>query len=88
MKPLHWEDAWYTRSGTFGYTNLTRILEHPKRPSTRRIAALLKEYGCDTLEGYLNVTHALSLNDTFWVRAADADLQWRDVSLIRTLSTR
>ena len=35
------------------------------------IAALLKEYGCDTLEGYLNVTHALSLNDTFWVRAAD-----------------
>ncbi len=27
------------------------------------------------------MTHALSLNDTFWVRAADADLQWRDVSL-------
>lgn len=29
----------------------------------------------------MNVTHALSLNDTFWVKAADADLQWRDVSL-------
>lgn len=82
METAAQEDLWYTAQRPFGYTNLTDFLERRKAPKHRaHIAALLKEYGCDTLEGYLNVTHALSLNDTFWVRAADADLQWRDVSL-------
>ena len=82
METAAQEDVWYTAQRPFGYTNLTDFLERRKAPKHRaHIAALLKEYGCDTLEGYLNVTHALSLNDTFWVRAADADLQWRDVSL-------
>ena len=82
METTAQEDLWYTAQRPFGYTNLTDFLERRKAPKHRaHIAALLKEYGCDTLEGYLNVTHALSPNDTFWVKAADADLQWRDVSL-------
>ena len=76
------EDVWYTKQRPFGYANLTDFLEQRKAPKHRaHIAELLKEYGCDTLEGYLQVTHALSLNDTFWVKTADSDLQWKEVSL-------
>lgn len=76
------ENAWYTDQRPFGYTNLTDFLERRKAPKHRaHIAELLSEYGCDTLEGYLNVTHALSLNDTFWVKPADSGLHWNDVSL-------
>ncbi len=76
------EDAWHTNMRPFGYTNLTDFLERRKAPNHRaHIAELLKEYGCETLEGYLNVAHALSLNDTFWVKRADSGLQWRELSL-------
>lgn len=33
------------------------------------------------MEGFLHTTHALSANDTFWVREADSPLTWKDVSL-------
>lgn len=42
---------------------------------------LLKESGCDTLKGYLDITHSLSLIDTFWVKPMGSALQWKDVSL-------
>lgn len=29
----------------------------------------------------MNISHALSLNDTYWVKAADSDLKWKDISL-------
>lgn len=78
------EDNWHTGLRPFGYTNLTDFLERRKAPKHRAyIAQLLREYGCDTLEGYLDVAHALSLNDTFWVKKADSALCWNDVSLYR-----
>lgn len=62
------EDRWHTSLRPFGYANLTDFLERRKAPKHRaHIAQLLREYGCDTLEGYLDVTHALTLNDTFWM---------------------
>ena len=71
------EDNWHTGLRPFGYTNLTDFLERRKAPKHRAyIAQLLREYGCDTLEGYLDVAHALSLNDTFWVKKADSALCW------------
>ncbi|MCD8022755.1 MAG: hypothetical protein LUF30_07235, partial [Lachnospiraceae bacterium] len=39
--------------------------------------------GCYDLEGYIRVTYALNLNDTFWVRPAASDLTWERVSLFR-----
>ena len=79
-----WETAWHTEQRPFGYGELTDFLERRKAPKHRaHIDALLRAYGCQTLDGYLNVTHALSLNDTFWVKAADASLTWAEVSLYR-----
>lgn len=84
LETTAYEDAWHTEQRPFGYRNLTDFLEQRKAPKHRaHIAELLKEYGCETLDGYLNVAHALSLNDTLWVKPADSRLTWAEVSLYR-----
>lgn len=78
------EEVWHTEQRPFGYRNLTDFLEGRKAPKHRaHISELLRKYGCDTLDGYLDITHALSLNDTFWVKRKDSPLCWADVSLYR-----
>ena len=57
------EEVWYTGQRPFGYTNLTDFLERRKAPKHRaHIAELLCQCGCQELDGYLDVTHALSLS--------------------------
>lgn len=81
-EPEFFEDQWLTALRPIGYRNLTAFLEQRKAPKHRRhIQQLLEQYGCDDIEGFLRVTHALSLNDTFWVREAGSALTWREVSL-------
>lgn len=81
-EPEFFEDHWNTTLRPIGYWSLTIFLEQRKAPKHRKhILQLLEQYGCDDTEGFLRVTHALSLNDTFWVREADAALCWEDVSL-------
>ena len=41
----------------------------------------LKLWQIDTLQGFVDVTHALGLNDTLWVKKADSNLTWQNVSL-------
>ena len=41
----------------------------------------LRLWQIDTIQGFLDITHALSLNDTLWVRKADDNLSWENVSL-------
>ena len=41
------------------------------------IADLLRMCGCYNLDGFIRVTHALSLNDTFWIKTVDSKLQWK-----------
>lgn len=65
-----------------GFTNISSFLERRKAPKHREhIHALLAKYGCDDIEGFIRVTHAASLNDTFWVREENSTLTWKDVSL-------
>ena len=67
-----------------GYRNLEQFLSHRKAPKHRaHMQELLRRAGCEDLEGFIRVAHALSLNDTFWVREADSSLRWADVSLYR-----
>lgn len=76
------EEQWLADLRPIGYGDLTAFLERRKAPKHRQhIQQLLERYGCDDLEGFLRVTHALSLNDTFWVREAESDLTWDQVSL-------
>lgn len=81
-EPEFLEDRWLTPLRPIGYRDLWTFLDRRKAPKHRRhIQRLLEQYGCDDPEGFLRVTHALSLNDTFWVREAGAALTWREVSL-------
>lgn len=66
----------------FWIDNLRIFVTNRRAPKNREnIDFLLKESGCDTLQGYLDITHALSLVDTFWVKPFDSELSWEKVSL-------
>lgn len=41
----------------------------------------LKDWGIDTTDGFINITHALGVNDSFWIKSQDSDLRWENVNL-------
>lgn len=62
--------------------NLNEFIENRRAPKKREnIAKLLEMSGCDTIYGWLSVTHALSLVDTYWVKPAGSKLAWEQTSL-------
>ena len=81
-EPQFSEIQWHTDRRPIGYHSLAAFLVRRKAPKHRKhIRELLEQYGCGDLEGFLQATHALSLNDTFWVCKADSSLTWAEVSL-------
>ena len=81
-EPEFEENEWLSALRPIGYGKLGDFLARRQAPKHRKhIKELLERYGCDDLEGFLRVTHALSLNDTFWVKEADSKLRWDSVSL-------
>ena len=81
-EPVFCEEQWEADYRPIGYRGLAEFLEHRKAPKHRQhIKELLAQYNCDDLEGFIRTTHALSLNDTFWVMEAGTPLSWEDVSL-------
>lgn len=41
----------------------------------------LREWGIDNPVGFIEITHALSLNDSLWVKSGDSELTWEEVNL-------
>ena len=41
----------------------------------------IKEWGIDTVEGFLDITHALSLNDSLWVKQENSVFAWDNINL-------
>lgn len=81
-EPEFEEGDWLVDYRPIGYLDLESFLARRQAPKHRRhIRELLERYGCDDLEGFLRVTCALSLNDTFWVRQASLPQTWETVSL-------
>ena len=78
------ELTWYSDVRPLGYYNLTDFLSSRQAPKHRKhMEELLNRCGCNDLEGFLNVAHALSLNDTFWVKEESSSLRWEDLSLYK-----
>ena len=76
------ELEWFTELRPLGYADLFSFLDRRKAPKHRKhIEQLLERYGCTELDGFIRVTHAVSLNDTFWVKEETSTLKWADVSL-------
>lgn len=62
--------------------DLRLFITNRRAPKHREnIQELLRLSGCDTILGYLQVSHSLSLIDTFWVKPVGSYLTWSDVSL-------
>lgn len=74
------DEQFETMPGWIG--NLRAFIGNRRAPKKREnIAKLLEMSGCDTIYGWLSVTHALSLVDTYWVKPVDSKLAWEQVSL-------
>lgn len=72
----------YSDRKPYGYSSIGDWIEKRQAPKHRQyIEELLRMCGCYDLDGYIRVTHALSLNDTFWVKPTQSILLWKDVSL-------
>lgn len=83
-EPVFSEDFWMSDLKPIGFTSVSSFLERRKAPKHREhIQDLLIKYGCNDIEGFIKVTHAASLNDTFWVRETDSPIVWNDISLFR-----
>lgn len=66
----------------FGFYDIQSFIESRQVPKHRKhIMKLMRESGCDNLNGFLEVSKALSLNDTYWVKEKGSCLSWKDVSL-------
>lgn len=67
-----------------GVKEIGEWIENRQAPKHRaHIETLLRSIGCYDLDGYIRMTHALNLNDTFWVKPIDSELEWKDVSLFQ-----
>lgn len=65
-----------------GYTDAATWVDNRNYAKHRdHLKAWLREWGINTVDGFLQITHCLGLNDTFWVKPADSELSWDRVSL-------
>lgn len=66
----------------YWFDDIGNFIRNRRAPKQREnIEELLRLSGCDTLQGFLDISHALSLVDSFWVKRPDSELCWKNVSL-------
>ena len=72
----------YAPKMPLGFVNLQAFLEGRMAPRHRKhIKEILERFQREDLEGFFRVSHATSLNDTYWVRSEAESLAWENVSL-------
>ena len=65
-----------------GFDNMAEWISRRKASKhNRHLRELMTRCGCNTAEGFIRVTHAASINDTFWIKSAEEDVQWDNISL-------
>lgn len=64
-----------------GFTTIEAWIENRKaHKHNAHLKELMEMCGCATTEGFIRVTHAASINDTFWIKQEDEAIEWKDVS--------
>ena len=65
----------------YGCESINYWLKNRKAVShNEHIRRLICDMGCDDNIGFIQLTHAGSLNDTFWMKSEDESVCWEDVS--------
>lgn len=44
---------------------------------------LMIDCGCETTEGFIRITHAASINDSYWIKKEDEEISWEDISFFK-----
>ena len=67
-----------------GFRSISAWIENRKASKhNRSLHQLMEQCGCRTAGGFIKVTHAASINDTFWIKTEEEQVKWEDVSLYR-----
>lgn len=67
-----------------GFRDINSWLDNRQAAKHRKhLRQLMAQCGCLNSEGFIKITHAASLNDTFWVKSSNEDIKWESVSLYR-----
>lgn len=76
---------WQQRSELpVGNFEINKWLEDRKAyKHNHHLKQLMEDCGCSTTEGFINITHAASINDSFWIKRDDEKAAWNDVSFYR-----
>ena len=66
----------------YGFQTMNLWLENrPAAKHRAHIKQLMKELGCDTKTGLIDMTRCVATTDSFWVKRENDPLKWKDVSL-------
>lgn len=67
-----------------GRFDLNHWLEDRKAyKHNHHLRQLMMDCGCETTEGFIKITHAASINDSFWMKAENEEASWNDISFYR-----
>ena len=68
----------------YGFTDINDWIDGRQIAKHRlAIRKLMRELGLTTRHDFIAMARCLSLTDTFWMKRADEDISWNDVSLYR-----
>lgn len=68
----------------YGFTTIDDWIDGRQIAKHRvSIERLMRELGLTTRHDFIGMARCLSLTDTFWMKRADEDIRWTDVSLYR-----
>lgn len=76
------EDQHFVSNMPIGFTDVETWLE--KRDYAKHkehFQKWLKDWGMDTVSGFISATHCLGLNDTLWVKPEGSSLEWEQINL-------
>ena len=60
-----------------GFTDISLWLENRNYAKHKdSLKKYLKDWGIENIEGFIDITHCLGLNDTLWVKSVDSSLHW------------
>ncbi|MDE5892407.1 MAG: hypothetical protein K2H45_05770 [Acetatifactor sp.] len=72
----------------FGFKDINAWIDRRKSSKhNNHLQAIMRQLGCDTNEGFVQVTHAATINDTFWIKRDWEKVSWKQISLYQNRFT-
>lgn len=78
------EDQVFTDQLPIGFLDISTWIENRNYAKHKKhFSKWLKEWGINTIDGFLQVSHCLGINDTLWIKPQNSSLTWAEVSLYK-----